>query len=110
MKSWSDSESPDTPVSKLKSPCHSTVGRLVCQHYEMRYLPDAIEVFTRYYQSYNYRRIMTAIDYQTHCEVLNHWAVSEGRVLPQAEQSLCMQTNFNPTLNLTNHTSDLPGL
>jgi transposase InsO family protein len=75
---------------------HSTVERLVCQQYELRYLPGAIEVLSRFYQTYNYRRIMSAIDYQTPYEVLCQWAATKGTSLPTPEQLTCMQTNFNP--------------
>ena len=89
---------------------HSTVERLICQQYELRYLPDATEVFTRFYQAYNYHRIMASIGYKTPYEALCEWAASKGKNLPSFPKSNCMQTNFNSTLTLTNHQTNLSSL
>lgn len=89
---------------------HSTVERIVCQQYDLRYLQDAVEVFDRFYQTYNYHRIMAGIGYKTPYEALHEWAVSHGKNLPIKEEATCKQTKFNQTLTITNHQSDLSSL
>jgi putative transposase len=89
---------------------HSTVERLICQQYELRYLPDAIELFTRFYQTYNYDRIMASIGYKTPYEALCEWAASKGKTLPISPKPNCIHTNFNSTSTITNHPTILSSL
>jgi len=89
---------------------HSTVERLVCQSYELRYLPDAIEVFSRFYHSYNYKRIMAGIGYKTPYEALFEWAVKHGKKLPLLEEINCKNKNNQPTLTYNNNQSELSSL
>lgn len=89
---------------------HSTVERSVCQQYELRYLQDAVDVFNRFYQTYNYHRIMAGIGYKTPYEVLQEWAASHGKNLTPKEEAICKQPIFNQTLTLTNDQSDLSSL
>lgn len=89
---------------------HSTVERLVCQSYELRYLPDAIEVFSRFFHTYNYQRIMAGIGYKTPYEALYEWAVKHGKKLPSLKEMGCENKNFQPPLNFNNNQSDLSSL
>jgi len=89
---------------------HSSVDRIICQKYELRYLDDAKEVFTRFYHTYNYERIMSAIKYKTPYEALCEWAASEGKKKPSDQKSACMKNNLNPILTLNNHQSVLSSL
>jgi transposase InsO family protein len=89
---------------------HSTVERIICQQYELRYLQDALQVFNRFYQTYNYHRIMAAVGYKTPYEALREWACSNGKTLPAEEEAICLQTIFNQTSTLTNQQSDLSSL
>lgn len=52
---------------------HSYVERVVCQGYELRDYHHAYEVFTRFFNTYNYKRIMKGIDYQTPAKALHEW-------------------------------------
>lgn len=89
---------------------HSTVERLICQGYRLRYLDDATEVFTRFYHTYNYRRIMAGIGYKTPYEALYDWAVENGKYLPLPEEMICKESNFNSILTYNNNQSVLSSL
>lgn len=52
---------------------HNTVSRLVCNKYDFDDLKDANEIFTGFYKTYNEKRIMKAIDYNTPIEHFNKW-------------------------------------
>lgn len=73
---------------------HSTVERLICQSYELKYLSDATEVFTRFYRTYNYKRIMAGIGYITPFEAIQQWAVTNEVELPSLT---CLENEINPT-------------
>lgn len=52
---------------------HSYVERCVCQGYELTNLEQAHELFTRFFHTYNYKRIMKGIGYQTPAQALQQW-------------------------------------
>lgn len=89
---------------------HSSVERIICQQYELRYLEDAMEVFTRFYHTYNYERIMAGIGYKTPYEVLTEWADSQGKTLADPEAMTCKKNKFNQPLTETNNQSVLSSL
>ena len=89
---------------------HSSVERIICQQYELRYLDDAVEVFTRFYQTYNYRRIMASIGYKTPYEALCVWTDTMGKTMNKTQTLAWKKTDFNQTLTQTNHQSDLSSL
>jgi putative transposase len=89
---------------------HSTVERLICQGYELRYLEDATQVFERFYDTYNYKRIMAGIGYRTPYEALYEWAVEHGKSLPSPEEMACKENNFSSNLTNNNNQSVLSSL
>lgn len=52
---------------------HSTVERLVCERYEFQNLEDAIQVFTRFYHTYNNERILECLLNKSPKAFLNEW-------------------------------------
>ena len=52
---------------------HGTIQRLVCTSYTFESLDQAREVFTRFYDTYNNKRIMRAILYHTPAQFLALW-------------------------------------
>lgn len=89
---------------------HSTVERLVCRGYELRYINDATEVFERFYNTYNYKRIMASIGYKTPFEALYEWAVENGKSIPIPEEMICKESNFTSILTYNNNQSVLSSL
>ena len=52
---------------------HSTVERLVCQKFEFESLKHAREIFEKFYQTYNDKRILKCLLYQTPSEFTDMW-------------------------------------
>ncbi len=52
---------------------HATVTKLVCNKYHFECLSQAIEVFEKFYHTYNNTRIMKSIHYKTPVEFLRLW-------------------------------------
>lgn len=73
---------------------HSTVERRVCQDYELAGFGQANEVFERFFQTYNYKRIMAGINYLTPYECLCKWAYENGVELPKPDPQLLTHTPF----------------
>jgi hypothetical protein len=62
---------------------HSTVERLVCERYEFQNLKDAIEVFTRFYNTYNNERILECLLNKSPKAFLDEW---EKGIIEQKEK------------------------
>lgn len=57
---------------------HSTVQRLVCNHYYFQTLSEAKKVFERFFHTYNHDRIMASILYKRPVQFLNLW--DQGKI------------------------------
>lgn len=62
---------------------HSTVERLVCERYEFQNLEDAIQVFTRFYNTYNNERILECLLNKSPKAFLDEW---EKGIIEQKEK------------------------